>query len=144
VKGYLMKPRLSNALVQLREQFDDSFPKRDRKSDGWLGDARHSATISDHNPDANGWVRALDVDADLDRNPESMAKIVNQIRKRARKDGRLNYIIFNGRIASRKSLWVWTKYRGINPHRTHAHFSALPTADRDNKFWNIPLLGGTR
>jgi len=139
-----MRPKLSHALVQLREQFDDSYPKRDRKSDGWLGDARHSATISDHNPDNDGWVRALDVDSDLDRNPESMAKIVNQIRKRARKDGRLNYIIFNGRIASRKSLWVWTKYRGINPHRTHAHFSALPTADRNNKFWNIPLLGGTR
>jgi len=99
-----MRPRLSKALIQLREQFDDSYPKRDRKSDGWLGDARHSATVSDHNPDSDGWVRALDLDTDLDRNPESMAKIVNQIRKRAKKDGRLNYIIFNGRIASRKSL----------------------------------------
>jgi hypothetical protein len=141
-----MRPRLSHALVQLREQFDDTHPKRDRKSDGWIGDTRHqnSANPSDHNPDVNGWVRALDVDVDLDRNPKSMAKIVNQIRKRARKDGRLNYIIFNGRIASRKSLWIWTKYRGINPHRTHAHFSALPTADRDNKFWKVPLLGGSQ
>jgi len=141
-----MKPRLSKALIQLREQVDDAFPKRDRKSDGWLGDARHlnAANPSDHNPDADGWVRALDVDADLNRDPETMGKLVNQIRKRARRDGRLNYIIYNGKIASKKSLWTWRAYKGINPHRSHAHLSALASADRDDKFWDIPLLGGNK
>jgi hypothetical protein len=139
-----MKPRLSKALIQLREQVDDAFSKRDRKSDGWIGDARHSNSQSDHNPDHDGWVRALDLDADLNRDPETMGKLVNQIRKRARRDGRLNYIIYNGKIASKKSLWLWKAYKGLNPHRSHAHFSALPSADRDNKFWDIPLLGGNK
>ncbi len=44
-----MKPVLSKAGQQLREQFDDTFPDRDRRSDGWIGDMRHSARPSDHN-----------------------------------------------------------------------------------------------
>ncbi len=54
-----MKPRLSKAAIQLREQFDDSYADRDRSSDGWIGDTRHAARPSDHNPDAQGWVRAI-------------------------------------------------------------------------------------
>ncbi len=57
-----MKPKLSKAAGQLREQIDDSFPERSRKSDGWIGDARHSTRKSDHNPDATGCVRAIDID----------------------------------------------------------------------------------
>ena len=60
-----MKHQLSKAAKQLREQFDDTFPDRDRTSDGWIGDTRHAARPSDHNPDANGWVRAIDVDRDV-------------------------------------------------------------------------------
>ena len=57
-----MKPKLSKAAGQLREQIDDSFPDRDRTSDGWIGDTRHAARKSDHNPDEQGWVRAIDID----------------------------------------------------------------------------------
>jgi hypothetical protein len=35
--------RLCAAGVQLREQIDDDYPDRDRKSDGWIADARHLA-----------------------------------------------------------------------------------------------------
>jgi len=45
-----MKPRLSKSAIQLREQIDDAFPGRDRTSDGWIGDTRHAARKSDHNP----------------------------------------------------------------------------------------------
>ena len=51
-----MKPKLSRAASQLREQIDDSFPDRDRTSDGWIGDTRHAARKSDHNPDEQGWI----------------------------------------------------------------------------------------
>jgi len=63
-----MKVTLSKSAIQLREQIDDAFPDRDRKSDGWIGDARHAASKSDHNPDPKtGVVRALDIDSNLDK-----------------------------------------------------------------------------
>lgn len=136
-----MNPKLSKAAVQLREQFDDCYPDRNRSSDGWIGDARHSHTKSHHNPDADGWVRAIDVTANLGSYPDEMHRVVEQLRKYGRK--RLAYIIFDGKICSRKSLWKWRKYKGINPHRKHAHFSFRPSADLDNSFWNVPLLGGS-
>jgi len=136
--------KLSKAAVQLREQFDDCYPERDRSSDGTLGDDRHSKIKSDHNPDKNGWVRALDIDADLLRKqPEEMAYIVNQLCSNARKDGRLAYVIYNGKIASPKSLWKWRKYRGVNTHTKHAHFSFKKSADNDGRFFDIPMLGGS-
>lgn len=61
-----MKPRLSKAAIQLREQFDDTYPDRDRRSDGWIGDTRHASRPSDHNPDPKtGVVRAIDIDRDV-------------------------------------------------------------------------------
>ncbi len=35
--------KLCAAGIQLREQIDDDYPDRDRKSDGWIADARHLA-----------------------------------------------------------------------------------------------------
>jgi hypothetical protein len=53
-------PKLCKAGQQLREQIDDAFPDRSRTSpEGWLGDQRHAARKSDHNPTAEGIVRAL-------------------------------------------------------------------------------------
>lgn len=134
--------RLSKAAVQLREQFDDCYPERDRRSDGTKGDERHSKIKSDHNPDSNGWVRALDIDADLNAHKSEMAYVANQLRKAARKDKRIAYLIYNQKIASPKSLWKWVKYRGINPHKSHLHVSFKKSADNDGRFFNIPMLGG--
>ena len=75
-----MKPWLSKAAVQLREQVDDSFPERIRKSDGWIGDARHSTRKSDHDPDTNGCVRAIDIDARLSDDKGLSAYLADQIR----------------------------------------------------------------
>ncbi len=62
--------RLCAAGIQLREQIDDDYPDRDRKSDGWIADARHLAKgSSDHIP-VDGIVRALDIDADLSAHKE--------------------------------------------------------------------------
>ena len=76
-----MKPKLSRAAIQLREQIDDSFPDRSRLSDGWIADARHMrAGKSDHCPDAQGWVRAIDVSRGLFQGsePDIMGDLVDQ------------------------------------------------------------------
>ncbi len=47
-----MKPWLSKAAVQLRNQVDDSYGDRQRKSDGWIADNHHKRRgKSDHIPD---------------------------------------------------------------------------------------------
>ena len=139
-----MKPLLCKAGQQLREQIDDSFPDRDRRSDGWIGDLKHASrgSKSDHNPDpSNGIVRAIDVDKNLNSQPSTGAYLADQIRECAKKDKRIAYVIYAGRIASLKSLWRWRTYNGINRHDHHIHISFTKKGDSDSTFFQIPMLG---
>jgi hypothetical protein len=139
-----MKPILCKAGQQLRLQVDDCFGDRDRSSDGWLGDQRHQSRPSDHNPDAKGIVRAIDIDRDLagKAKPDLMPDLADQIRLCAKSDKRISYIIFNGKIASAKQSWKWRTYDGINKHNHHCHISFTTKGDTDGSFFNIPMLGG--
>ena len=138
-----MKWKLSKAAARLRDQVDDAFPSRDRASDGALGDARHAARPSDHNPDpATGWVRAVDIDADLRSHKSEAFDLADQLRLLARSDKRISYIIFNGKIASYKRNYKWRKYTGINPHKTHIHVSFTSKGDLDDAMFRIPILTG--
>ena len=142
-----MKPKLSKAAAQLREQFDDTYPDRDRLSDGWIGDRKHSARKSDHNPDEQGWVRAIDIDRDLHKGgkPDLMPDLVDQVRLacKDRTEKRISYIIFDGRICSPILNWRWRKYTGANKHIKHAHFSFKKEADLLGQFYKVPMLGET-
>jgi len=142
-----MKPKLCKAGRQLREQFDDSFPDRDRTSDGWIADARHRAGgTSDHIPcTSTGNVRAIDLDRDVSgkAKPDLMPDIADQLRLLAKTDKRIKYIIFEAKICSAKSAWRWRTYTGINKHRHHMHVSFSIKGDQDGSFFNIPLLGGS-
>jgi hypothetical protein len=60
-----MSWRVVPAALTLRDQVNARWPDRDKASDGTIGDAEHQGRPSDHNPDADGWVHALDLDADL-------------------------------------------------------------------------------
>jgi hypothetical protein len=141
-----MKSVLCKAGQQLRLQFDDTYGDRDRRSDGWIGDLRHSARPSDHNPDPEtGVVRAIDVDRDVHKTgkPDLMPDIADQLRLAAKAgEKRIAYIIFEGRIASSRMGWRWRKYSGSNPHNKHCHVSFTKQGDKDGSFFNIPLLGG--
>jgi hypothetical protein len=137
-----MKPWLSKSAETLRRQINSTFPDRDKRSDGWIGDSRHSATKSDHNPCiSTGAVRALDVDSDLGGPANNAYYLANQLRTLAKKDKRISYIIFNHKIASRVSLWRWRKYRGSNPHTSHVHISFTPLGDNDKRKFKLPILG---
>ena len=140
-----MKPILCKAGQQLREQFDDTYPDRDRTSDGWIGNRAHQNRPSHHNPDAEGIVRAIDIDRDLSgkAKPDLMPDLADQIRHAAKSDKRIAYIIFAGKIASPRMGWRWRKYSGINPHTKHCHISFTKKGDADGSFFNIPMIGGT-
>jgi len=104
-----MTPKLCKAGQQLRLQIDDTYPDRDRASDGWIGDARHQSRVSDHVPDAKGIVRAIDIDRDLSgkKKPDLLPDLADQIRHAAKSDKRIAYIIFAGKIASPRMGWRW-------------------------------------
>jgi hypothetical protein len=141
-----MKPRLSKAAIQLREQFDDTYADRDRSSDGWIGDKRHQSRPSDHNPDDQNWVRAIDISRDLSgkAKPDLMPDLIDQVRQlcKSGSEKRISYIIFDGFIYSAKFRFIKRKYTGANKHTKHAHFSFKKTADNDGAFFQIPMLGG--
>ena len=135
-----MKPYLSKAAETLRNQVNDCFPDRKRTADGWIGDTRHSARVSQHNPNEQGEVCAIDIDARLSDQEGLSFDLADQLRLAAKKDKRISYIIHAGKICSAKSLWRWVKYRGINPHHKHIHISFKP--NQNGKKFDIPLLKG--
>lgn len=131
--------KLCKAGQQLREQIDDDYPDRDRKSDGWVADARHRAKgNSDHIPDERGIVRALDIDADLAAHKEEAFALVEKIRKCAKRgDKRIKYIIYDGKIMSPILNWKRRKYTGANPHRSHFHISFTTLGDNDGSWFDL-------
>ena len=130
--------KLCAAGIQIREQIEDDYPDRDRKSDGWIADARHLAKgSSDHIP-VDGIVRAIDIDSDLSAHKEEAYALVEKIRKLAKKgDKRIKYIIYDGKIMSPILGWKRRKYSGPNPHRSHFHISFTTLGDKDGSYFNL-------
>jgi peptidoglycan hydrolase-like protein with peptidoglycan-binding domain len=106
---------LAANLATLRREIDAHWPGRDRRSDGWIGDAAHQAHKSDHNPDARGVVHAIDVDRDgID--PKLLIR-------RAIQHTTVEYVIFDHTIWSRSRGFQPRRYTGVNPHTGHVHIS---------------------
>jgi hypothetical protein len=123
---------LAPSLVKLYvEEINERWPKRDRASDGWIGDPSHSARVSDHNPDwsAGGVVRAVDIDVDGINVRELLNEVVG--------DPRVWYVIHDRKIYSRTYGWTAREYTGSNPHTAHVHISILHTrtAEEDESPW---------
>ena len=145
MRNTTLKPWLSKAAVQLREQIDDSYATRNRKSDGWIADLRHQqAGKSDHIPDIkSGVVRAIDIDASLSDNKGDSAYLADQLRLYAKNYKRISYVIHLGMIASPILNYKWRRYKGFSPHNHHIHISFRTDQDNNSEFFNIPLLGGS-
>ena len=131
--------KLCAAGIQLREMIDDLYPERDRRSDGWVADARHLAKgNSDHIPDAKGIVRAIDIDSDLSAHKEEAYALVEKLRKCAKRgDKRIKYIIYDGKIMSPILGWKRRNYKGANPHRSHFHISFTSLGDTDGRWFDL-------
>lgn len=117
---------LVECLYQLRAEFNAISPHREKGADGWIGDTAHQKSLSDHNPDVLGRVLAIDIDS-TGPWPGGFDHYVQHVvaRQKTGADSRLEYVIWNRRIASRNSRWQWQTYTGTtDPHTNHAHFSA--------------------
>lgn len=131
--------RLCRAGSDLRAEIDAAYPRRDRTSDGWVGDTSHARRRSDHNPDERGVVKAVDIDED---GIPGFDAIVERIRLLGMNgDARLagGYIIRNGWIAGSHTSWAKHRYTGPNPHDKHAHFSFADSPSGYDKLGDWPV-----
>jgi len=130
--------RIAKALDTLRTQVQTAFPKAPKREFGWIGDASHRAHKSDHNPNKNGVVLALDIPHRPRIGLDTYALADYMI---AHPDERARYIISNSRIAGTADFvkqnpkyrcpgpWQWGRYRGKNKHGQHMHVSASHDED---------------
>lgn len=127
------------SLVALRDEINARYPKRDKSSDGWVGDTSHAARKSSHNPDYShgGAVRAIDIDVD-DNDPTRDLRM--QVLDATVGDHRVWYVISNGIIYSDTYGWRARKYTGSNPHTKHVHVSVKenPNQWKDTSRWLEP------
>jgi hypothetical protein len=129
--------RVAKSLRTLYDQVNAAHPDRDKSNDGTIGDTAHQARISDHNPDGEGVVRALDITHDPAHGFDSyaFAEILRQNR-----DPRAKYVISNHRIWSATNHpYEWRPYSGSNPHTKHVHVSVVSDDKRadDTRSWVI-------
>ena len=131
--------RLCYSLAQLRSQVNDAFPNRNKASDGWIGDAAHAASNSEHNPNRAGVVRALDITHDPAGGVDGHRLAADVIAELDRR-GVSAYVIFAGRIRSTILMrGIWRRYNGSNPHNTHVHVSYITGYD-NRAAWPLPTL----
>lgn len=141
--------RLCAAGVTLRDQIDQAYPNRDRRSDGWIGDTAHSARVSDHNPDDEGIVYAIDIDENMGKGPwrngRAARKLANQLVAYAGSNkpgaGRIKYVVYENALASgtyRSKWWQWRP--GPWGHTQHIHVSFTEAAKRDSRPFPLPIL----
>jgi hypothetical protein len=152
-------------LVTLRGEFNAVAPARDEGADGAIGDSNHTSA-SDHTPDEDSdvlrgrdadrtnEVHALDIDSTgpwpdgrggeaggwFDRTIQAIAAREKAEYESATLVGRLQNIIWRGRIISRSWGWSeWRAYDGPSKHFDHAHFSAryLSSTESDTRPWGV-------
>ena len=150
IKNGRPRPKLVSGAVTLRDQINKRWPKRDKRSDGWIGDLAHQKRKSDHNPDSRGYVHALDIDHNMGvgearqgANAQQLAdELIAYARKGTPGSERLKYVIYNNQIASgtfKDRYWVWRK--GNYGHTQHIHISFSNKGETDSRQFSLPILG---
>lgn len=130
-------PRLAKSLATLRDQINARWPNRSKVSDGWIGDSTHAVRESDHNPNQDDIVTALDITHDPANGPDTWALAETL---RVNRDPRIKYVISNRRIfSSLISPWQWRSYSGSNKHAHHIHVSVVadPARYDDAGGWRL-------
>ena len=121
------------AAIAVLRQATALWPKRKRLSDGLLPSLAHlkQSPNSDHN---------TGLAADLTHDPKRGVDCAD-IYERLKEDGRVSYLIFNGRI--------WSKergdrvYTGSNKHEKHLHISIKSEFSKDTSPW-FGWMGGPK
>lgn len=121
-------PALDTLRAEIAKAWPDRHPKR---PDGTIADDNH-VRPSDHIPDAEDMVKAVDVwDSGLNMQTLIRAFIGDP-------HDRSHYVIFRRVIWDRDLGFRPVRYNGDNPHDGHAHFSVYGGAKgRDTRPWRL-------
>ena len=127
-----MRWRLALSLAVLRDQINAKYPGRFRASDGTIGDERHRklGDKSDHNPDSENRVCAIDITDDKEKGPDGEI-----LSAQLTLDSRTKYVIWNKMIWKARTL-KWEAYRGA-PHDHHVHVSVKQENADDTGKWQL-------
>ena len=128
-----MKPvvkKATPAAIAVLRQATALRPTRNKASDGLLPSAAHinQNPSSDHN---TGYA------VDLTHDPISGIDCF-EIYEKLQSDSRVKYLIFQGKIWSKKN--GESRYTGSNPHNKHLHISIKDGSGKDTSPW-FPWLG---
>lgn len=137
--------RSVESLKKLRAQVTEAWPGVNQDEFGTIGDEAHQATTSDHNPEPDGTVDAMDVPHQPEIGLDSY-KLADDLL--ASHDYRIKYIISNSRIGGdvaygeRNNVppWTWHPYHGSNPHDRHMHISVNDLGQDDPAPWKFSAV----
>jgi len=119
---------------------------------GTVGDPEHQAqgSASDHNPDANGIVHAIDLSyGNAAANWTAAEKIAKYLRANPSQAASIKYLVSNDLtkdVIASGPYWVWRENGdGLQDHRNHVHTSVNsgPAAENDTRPLLIPALRPT-
>jgi len=152
-------------LIDLRGEFNEVSPKRDKGADGSIGDSAHTSSsdhtpdedsrvLRDHDGDSKNEVHALDIDSTgpwpgSGTQKQRFHRIVMRIIaaekikwKSATDRCRLNYVIWDGKIYDKDADFVPVAYDGDDPHVNHAHFSGRyeTSCENDRRPWGVVII----
>lgn len=102
----------------------------------WIGDKSHQGRPSDHNPEADGSVDAIDVmlgEHFTHRDAQNLFTVLHE-----NTDWRLAYVIYDRHIfSSTVHPWVIRNYTGDDPHTNHIHISRNDKQESNRDRWVI-------
>jgi hypothetical protein len=113
--------RVAKSIIVLETEVDTRWPSRQHQSDGTIGDAAHRARISQHNPDHEGIVRALDITSDPNE-PHGWT-VLNLIKD----DPRIRYVIARNPADNLDYIYqdgTFERYTRMS-HASHCHVSIV-------------------
>ncbi|WP_345540098.1 hypothetical protein [Phytohabitans rumicis] len=122
---------LAPSLSVLRSEVNTRWPRRDKTSDGTIGDIAHQQRPSDHNPNSRDSVDAWDMDKD--------GVDVDEVIWAFEQHPSAHYWIWNRQTADKDNGWRRQRYDGENPHTAHVHFSIRQSAaaEQNRRTWGL-------
>lgn len=125
------------ALITFRNEANELAPNRRKTSDGSCPSAEHSKQnpTSDHEPNAQGWSRAYDLDEKLGLAGLDPDKPLLPLVSVLIKDPRTKYVIYERRIYFPDG--TSRAYNGVNAHDKHLHLSIKNECVLDTSPWHV-------